>query len=67
YLGLLRVGNLTTILILAPICFLGVRLGIFLNGKVNETWFNRVVYTLLFLTGLELVSGQSLLGLLQNF
>lgn len=61
YLGLLRVGNLAVILLLSPICFLGVRLGIYLNGRVNEVWFNRVVYTLLFFTGLQLVLGRNLL------
>lgn len=64
YLGLLRIGNLTTILILAPFALLGVSLGVYLNRRFSEVWFNRVVYALLFLTGLELVSGRSLVTLL---
>jgi uncharacterized membrane protein YfcA len=64
FLGLLRIGNLTTILILAPFALLGVRLGVYLNRRFSEKWFNRVVYALLFLTGLELVSGRSLVSLL---
>ncbi|MBV7330453.1 sulfite exporter TauE/SafE family protein [Chloroflexi bacterium TSY] len=60
YLGLFQVGDLLTILILCPICYLGVRLGIYLNGRVDEQWFNRIVYTLLFLTGLQLASGRNL-------
>jgi uncharacterized protein len=64
YLGLLRIGNLTTILILAPFALLGVSLGVYLNRRFSELWFNRVVYLLLFLTGLELVTGRSLVNLL---
>jgi uncharacterized membrane protein YfcA len=56
-LGLLKVGNVTTILLLAPFAYLGVRLGIFLNGRVSQTLFTRVVYTILFLTGIQLLTG----------
>jgi uncharacterized membrane protein YfcA len=55
YLGLLRIGNLTTILILAPFALVGVTLGIYLNKRFSEIWFNRVVYVLLLITGLQLV------------
>lgn len=64
YLGLLRPGNLTTILILAPFALVGVQIGIFLNRRFTDLWFNRVIYVLLFLTGLELVTGRSLVSLL---
>jgi len=63
-LGLLEVGNLLTILILSPFCYIGVRLGLYLNGRFTDTWFNRVVYTLLLLTGTQLILGQSLISLL---
>jgi len=56
-LGLLRVGNLSTILLLAPITFLGVQLGVWLNRRFSDKYFNRVIYALLLLTGIELVSG----------
>ena len=59
-LGLLRVGNLTTILLLSPLAYLGVKLGIYLNQHFSDVWFNRVVYSILFLTGLELILGRSL-------
>lgn len=62
FLGLLQFGSLTTILLLAPFCYFGVRLGIFLNGRVNEVWFLRAVYTILFFTALQLVAGQNLVG-----
>jgi hypothetical protein len=61
-LGLLRVGNLTTILLLSPLAYAGVRLGIYLNRHFTDRWFNRIVYTLLFVTGLELVTGRSLVS-----
>ncbi|MDX1615759.1 MAG: sulfite exporter TauE/SafE family protein [Candidatus Promineifilaceae bacterium] len=63
-LGLLRVGNLTTILILAPLAYVGVRLGVYLNKRFTDKWFNRLIYTLLFLTGVQLILGQNLLDLL---
>lgn len=57
YLGLLKVGNLFTILLLSPLTLLGVKLGVYLNGRFNDVWFNRVVYTVLFLTGCKLILG----------
>lgn len=61
-LGLLQVGNLTTILLLAPLTYVGVQLGVSLNRRFSDVWFNRVVYGLLFWTGVELVSGRSLIS-----
>ena len=61
YLGLLKVGNLATIAVLAPLCIIGVRLGIYLNERFNDYYFNWLIYTLLFLTGVQLVVGQNLL------
>jgi uncharacterized membrane protein YfcA len=64
YLGLLRVGNLGTVLVLSPLIYLGVVLGIYLNRRFSDLWFNRVIYTLLFLTGTQLIIGKSLMKLL---
>lgn len=58
-LGLLHIGNLTTVLLLSPFCYAGVRFGIFLNGRVNQQWFLGIVYALLFVTALQLVSGRN--------
>ncbi|MDM8529623.1 sulfite exporter TauE/SafE family protein [Anaerolineales bacterium HSG25] len=63
YLGLLRWGNLTTTLLLLPAIYIGVKLGVWLNQNFNELWFNRLVYGLFFLTGLQLIIGQSVMGL----
>lgn len=56
-LGLLRVSNITTVLLLAPLAYLGVRLGVFLNQRFNEKWFTRLIYAFLFITGLQLLTG----------
>lgn len=66
-LGLLPISSLATILVLSPFCYMGVRLGIFLNGRVNEIWFLRAVYTLLFFTALQLVVGQNIVSLLLSY
>lgn len=54
-LGLLSLGNINTTLILAPIVLLGIRLGIYLNERFSDIWFNRVVYALLLVTGVQLI------------
>ncbi len=64
FLGLLRLGNLGTILLLTPLAFVGVRLGLWLNQRFTNRWFNRFIYTFLFLTGLQLLTGWNLSTLL---
>lgn len=59
-LGLLRSGNLATTLLLAPLSYVGVRLGILLSRRFEERWFSRVVYAILLLTGAQLIGGRSL-------
>ena len=59
FLGLLKVGNITTILLLSPFCYIGARLGIYLNQRFNPLWFTRIIYILLFLTGLQLLIGKN--------
>ncbi|MBN1102461.1 MAG: sulfite exporter TauE/SafE family protein [Deltaproteobacteria bacterium] len=63
-LGLFSVGNMATVLMLAPMTYVGVRLGIYLNRRFTDMWFNRVIYALLFLTGIQLVLGRSLMSML---
>jgi hypothetical protein len=57
WLDLYHVGNLLTVAVLAPLTFIGVRLGIYLNRHFTDRWFNRVVYAVLLVTGLRLVAG----------
>jgi uncharacterized membrane protein YfcA len=62
-LGLLKVGNLTTTALLSPLCYIGIKLGVCLNKYFSETWFKRFVYGALFLTGVQLIAGKSLIAL----
>lgn len=62
-LGLLRIGNVPVTLVLIPVAFIGVRLGIWLNRRFTDVWFNRVVYFLLFITAIQLIVGESLITL----
>ena len=65
-LGLLKVGNLMTIVILAPLCYVGVKLGAYLNKHFSETWFKRIIYTALLFTGVQLIVGKNLITILLN-
>jgi uncharacterized membrane protein YfcA len=65
-LDLLTMGHLGTIAMLAPLSYVGVRLGIFLNSRFTDRWFNRIVYTILFLTGIQLILGKSLISLVSG-
>ena len=64
FLGLLGVKDLPTALLLAPLAFVGVRLGVRLNRLVSEKVFNLAIYLLLTLTGAQLILGRNLLDLL---
>ena len=63
-LGLLTIGNLKIVLVLAPLAYLGVVLGIWLNKRFSPVWFNRLVYILLILTAFQLLIGDSFLRIL---
>lgn len=55
FLDVLNFSNMRTSLVLAPLVPIGVYLGIYLDKTISEKLFNRLVYALTFLTGLELV------------
>jgi uncharacterized membrane protein YfcA len=57
YLGLVRPSDLLPILLLTPLVFASVRLGVYLNRRFDNTWFTRAIYGLLFLTGVQLILG----------
>lgn len=65
YLGLdiLRLEHLMVIAVLSPLSYLGVKFGIFLNRRFTDVWFNRIVYAVLFLTGVQLILGRSFVDL----
>lgn len=54
-LGQLGSGNLLTAAALSPLAPLGVYLGVWLHGKIDAVWFFRVMYGLVFVSGVALV------------
>lgn len=62
-LDILEAGHLLTIALLSPLSFVGVRLGVFMNQRFTELWFNRVIYGILLIAGIQLIIGQSLIKL----
>lgn len=64
YLGQHLIGaeSMVMTLALAPAMLAGTFLGVWLNHRINRVVFTRVVYIALFLAGVELVTGRSLLG-----
>jgi uncharacterized protein len=55
-LGLLDLRNLATSLLLMPLAPLGVWAGVWLVRRVATTWFYRLAYVGMFLTGVKLLS-----------
>lgn len=55
FLGQLSIGNITTSLVLLPIAFIGVYVGVFLHKRISQELFFKLAYLFLFLTGLKLV------------
>jgi uncharacterized membrane protein YfcA len=55
WLGQFSLDNLGTSFLLAPLVPLGVRLGMWLQNKINLVWFYRISQTCLFVTGLQLI------------
>jgi uncharacterized protein len=54
-LGQLTPGNLWTSLILSPLAPLGVYIGVQLHDRMDPKWFFRLIYGLVFVSGLKLV------------
>ena len=65
-LGLFTAEILKTTMVLAPLAYAGVKLGIFLNARFSECWFNRVIYAMLALTALQLILGGSLIEMIMQ-
>jgi len=55
WLGQFSAANLSTSLVLAPLVPLGVWLGLWLQNRVNTTWFYRISQACLLATGLQLI------------
>lgn len=56
WLGQLSLDNLATSLVLLPLAPLGIHLGRWLLRRIESVVFYRIVYSLLFVTGVKLVS-----------
>jgi uncharacterized membrane protein YfcA len=54
-LGQLTASNLLTSLVLLPLAPLGIRIGVWLQGRVSDRAFYRTIYVLLGVTGAKLV------------
>jgi uncharacterized membrane protein YfcA len=55
FLGQLSAQNLLTSLLLLPLAPLGVALGVWLAKRIEDRLFYRIVYVMLFVTGVKLV------------
>lgn len=64
-LNLLHVGNLSIVLSLLPVSYLGVKFGFLLNQRCSDKWFKRLIYGLLFLTGIQLLFDIDIVGMLK--
>lgn len=60
-LGLFNADILMTTLLLSPLAYVGVKLGVYLNERFSDVWFNRVIYGMLFVTAVQLIFGGNLL------
>jgi uncharacterized protein len=66
-LQLITTQNLKLTFALTPLVILGTLLGAWLNQRVSPKAFTKLIYIILFLSGLELISGKSLLHALWTF
>jgi len=55
WLGLIDLRNMSTSLALLPLAPLGVWLGVWLTRRIESTWFYRLAYSGMFLTGAKLL------------
>jgi len=65
-LGLIQSESLATSLKLVAFIPLGILLGVMTLKRLNPDRFKRIIYVILFLSGLHLLSGKSLLQLLSS-
>ncbi len=56
FLGQLSATNLLTSLLLLPLAPLGIRLGVWLQARMSDRLFYRLIYAMLLVTGVKLVA-----------
>ena len=54
-LGMLALDNLSTSLVLLPLAPIGVAIGVWLNNNISNDIFYKIIYTAIFLVGVNLV------------
>jgi uncharacterized membrane protein YfcA len=59
-LDLFHVDIFKLTILLSPLAYIGVRLGVFFNEQFSDIWFNRIVYGLLILTSIQLITNKLL-------
>jgi uncharacterized membrane protein YfcA len=57
WLGLFSSENISMSLYLMPLVPVGVVAGVWMNRRIDQEIFMKIVYTILFLTGLQLLTG----------
>ncbi|NPU97558.1 MAG: sulfite exporter TauE/SafE family protein [Candidatus Omnitrophica bacterium] len=57
YHHMINLGSMQQSLILLPFVPLGTWLGVWMNQRINETVFSAVIYTILFLLGVNMITG----------
>lgn len=62
-LGLFKAGNFTAILLLSPLAYIGVKIGLSLHRRFSDKWFTRVIYFGLALAAIQLITGRSIIDL----
>ena len=55
WLGLIDLRNMSTALVLMPLAPVGVWLGVWLTRRIDASWFYRIAYSGMFLTGAKLL------------
>lgn len=56
-LGQLGVENLLAGVVLMPLAWVGVKLGVLLQARINDLWFYRLIYSALLIIGIKLLAG----------
>lgn len=65
-LDMMPMANLRISLILLPVVPVGVVLGVYLNRIISQQLFNRIVYVVLFLTGLQLITNTNIIEIIRH-
>lgn len=65
-LGMIELTNLRVSLLLLPLVPVGVWLGLYLNRRIRQDWFMRIIYVILLVTGIQLLLDVNLIALISG-